>query len=65
MPTVAELPSIADTRRPGRRRLLRPLIWSAITTGAADLAPLLDSDFTLVRAWSTPFASASPSAGRA
>jgi hypothetical protein len=58
MPTVAELPSIAETsRRIGRRVRLRPLVWAILASGAAELVPMLDSDLTVVRAWSAPTAS--------
>jgi hypothetical protein len=58
MPTVAELPSIAQTSpRYGRRLLLRPLVWSILSADVADLLPMFDSDLTVVRAWSAPSAS--------
>ena len=60
MPTVAELPAIAHTsRRYGRRLLLRPRIWSILASELAALSPMLDSDLTVVRAWSAPSASCS------
>jgi hypothetical protein len=36
---------------------LRPLVWAILAAGAAELVPMLDSDLTVVRAWSAPSAS--------
>jgi hypothetical protein len=65
MPTAAELPSIAETsRRIGRWVRLRPIVWAILAAGAAELVPMLDSDITVVRAWSAPSASSwYPAAG--
>jgi hypothetical protein len=58
MSTAAELAPIADTsRRLRRRQLLRPLAWSILAARAAELAPMLDSDYTVVRSWNAPAAS--------
>jgi hypothetical protein len=58
MTTVAEhLPIDTTGRKPGRRLLGRPGVWSALAAAAAELAPMLDSEHTVVRAWTAPSAS--------